>query len=298
MAFCARYDNRSKYLNEIDEIIIPFHDSDNNLAEFLDAHSKQRVIVDIKGDWRPFFAAIFTPIAEKYTNIALRFSQFNESMIPALQQIKIPYFSAQPIVEWELLNELLKQGVSDVYISGQLGFELEKVARVVAPYGARIRVYPNVVQTARQNTDALKKFFIRPEDVDLYNRRYISTFEFYIPNGVDLNWDILYDAYAINKKWSGPLFELIVGLDSDINNMYISPKWGEFRINCERNCLKGKNCNMCNTIYELSKSLQKLEVMPRPPKDTKETAKKIMQKIDSKKIDAEPPHPTPKMPNF
>jgi len=298
MAFCARYDSRSKYLNEIDEIIIPFHGTTQNLPEFLEAHSNQRIILDIKEPWKAFFTTIFTPIAEKYTNIALRFPELTADLVAILQNLKIPYFSTQIVVEWELFNELLEKGVSDIYISEQLGFELDKISKVVAKHKIRTRIFPNIAQAARADTDPLKKFFIRPEDIDLYNRRYISTFEFYIPEDLDLNWDVLYRAYAINKKWNGPLSEIILGLDNDIVSTFMSPHWGEFRMDCARKCLQGHSCNMCNILYDFSKSLEKIEIMPKPPIDTKQAAKIIMEHIDNKTLDAETPTPIPQIPNF
>ena len=298
MAFAARWDSRSKYLNDIDELIIPFHGTTDKLTDFLDAHIDQRVIVDIQEPWRSFFGAIFAPIGEKYTNIALRLSEVNMDIIPDIKKTKIPYFTTEVVVEWEKFQELVSYGVSDIYIGEQLGFELDDVGRASARAGIRTRIFPNVAQSARTNTDPLKKFFLRPEDVDLYNRRYISTFEFYIPIGIDLNWDVLYRAYAINKKWTGRLDEIIIGLDSDIDSTFISPYWASARMTCHRKCLKYSDCNICGQLYNLSKSLAAIRVMPKPPVDTKAAAKETMKTIDRKTIDAEEPLDPPIVPNF
>ena len=187
MAFAARWDSRSKYLNDIDELIIPFHGTTDKLTDFLDAHINQRIIIDIQEPWRSFFGAIFAPIGEKYTNVALRLSELNPDMISDIKNTKIPFFFTEVAVEWEKFHELVNYGISDIYIGEQLGFELDDVGRAAARAGIRTRIFPNVAQSARTSTDPLKKFFLRPEDVDLYNRRYISTFEFYIPIGVYLN---------------------------------------------------------------------------------------------------------------
>lgn len=257
------------------------------------AHHKQRIILDIKEEWRDFFGAIFKPIGEEFDNIVLRLPEINKSNAPAVQKSGLPYFSKQVAIEWELFYELAHLGVSDIYIGEQLGFELDKVAAAAAKYKVRTRIYPNVAQSARAETDPLKKFFMRPEDTDIYNRRYISTFEFYMPEEIDLNWDVLYRAYAINKNWHGPLNEIILGLDHGINNTYLSPRWSETRMSCARKCLKGRHCEMCNTLYELSKSIANMEVMPKRSTDTKATAKQFIKNIDSKQLDKEP-YPPPK----
>ena len=298
MGFCARYDSRSQYLDQIDELIIPFHDGVENLAEFLTEHSHQRVILDIKSEWRPFFGAILTPIWAEHQNLVLRFEKLDQELIGSIKTLGIPYFSKEIAVEWELFNRLISYGVSDVYVSEQLGFELRDVSAAAALNGIRTRVFPNIVQSALTETNELHKFFIRPEDADLYNRRYISTFEFYIPENIDLNWDVLYRAYAINKKWLGPLSEIILGLDIGIDNTFIHPSWGEYRMNCRRSCLKTGSCRHCDALYELSKSLKLLEVMPNRPKDGKSAAKIIMDEIDRKDINAAEPLPPPVVPNF
>lgn len=298
MAFCARWDSRSKYLKDIDELIIPFHGTTDRLTDFLDEHINQRVILDIKEPWKPFFKAIFTPIREKYTNLAFRLSEVSTEAIRDIQSTKIPYFINKVAVEWETFNELVELGVSDIYIGEQLGFELDDVGRASAAAGVMTRIFPNVAQSSNINTDPLKKFFVRPEDIDLYNRRYISVFEFFIPPDIDLNWDVIYRAYVINKKWSGPLQEIIIGLDSDINDTFISPRWGAMRMTCHRKCLKHGNCDLCNTIYSLSKSLAAIQVMPTPPTDTKAAAKATMQTLDTYDIAAINPPPPPVLPNF
>lgn len=298
MAFCARWDSRSKYLDKIDELIIPFHGTTDTLTSFLEEHKHQRIILDIKDEWKNFYKTILEPISEQYPNLVLRF-QTKEALLESnIIDTTIPYFLNEVCVEWEKLNEIIALKVTDVYISEQLCFELAEVAKVAAAGGVRTRVYPNVLQGARSSTDDLKKFFVRPEDVDLYNRRYISTFEFYYPEDIDINWDVLYRAYAVNKKWRGPLKEIIIGLENDMNSTYVSPRWAELRMDCRRKCLKGNSCNACNQIAALAKSFEQLEVMPVLPNDTKNAAKEVFQEIDAKTIDNENPAPPPIIPNF
>lgn len=298
MAFCSRYDSRSKYLFDIDEIIIPFHDSDKNLMEFIEAHQNQRVIIDIKNEWRSFFTAIFLPIREKYSNVAIRLSELTDEIYSDLQKIDLPFFLNKVIVEWEGFETTTNLGVSDIYIGGQLGFELSDVARAAVRKQVRIRIHPNVAQSMYKETDPLKTFFVRPEDIDLYNRRFISTFEFYFPEEVDLNWDVLYKAYAIDKKWNGPLKEIIIGLDSDINNMTISNRWTAQRLDCHRKCFKGSSCNVCKQFYDLSKNLETIKVRFKAAEDSPEIAKHIMEDIDKKQVDSEIPFSTPDIPDF
>jgi len=65
MAICARWDSRSKYLDEVDELIIPFHGKADNLVEFLEYHKHQRIIIDVREDWKNFYGVILAPIYEE-----------------------------------------------------------------------------------------------------------------------------------------------------------------------------------------------------------------------------------------
>lgn len=298
MAFCARWDSRSKYLDQIDELIIPFHGKADRLLEFLEEHKKQRIILDIKDDWKDFYGTILQPIGEEYQNLVLRLTDEAQVLNSGIQKSKIPYFINQVCTDWETLNAITELGVSDVYISEQLCFELAEVSKFAAAAGVRVRVYPNIAQSTRSSTPALKTFFVRPEDADIYNRRYISTFEFYYPEDIDINWDVLYRAYAINKRWRGPLKEIILGFDDDLDSTYVSPRWAELRMTCRRKCLKGDHCSACVQIAALAKSFEEIEVMPILPKDSKAAAKKVLEVIDSKKIDSEKETPLPVIPNF
>ena len=67
---------------------------------------------------------------------------------------------------------------------------------------------------------------------------------------------------------------------------------------CHRKCLKYSDCNICGQLYNLSKSLAAIRVMPKPPVDTKAAAKETMKTIDRKAINAEEPLEPPVVPNF
>jgi hypothetical protein len=138
-----------------------------------------------------------------------------------------------------------------------LCFEIDKVAEIAAQYNAQVRVYPNIAQSKWNNTAALKKFFIRPEDIDEYEK-YVDVIEFY---NVDKQIDIYYDIYKQKKKWFGKLNEIILDFDSDIDNRYIIPRFAEMRIKCGKNCLKGGSCRRCEIIEQLSNTLEESQLV-------------------------------------
>ena len=154
-------------------------------------------------------------------------------------------------------------GATDVYIVENLCFELDKISELVHSYNAAIRVYPNIAQSKWDDTPALKKFFIRPEDIDEYEK-YIDTIEFY---NVDKQIDIYYNIYKIKKQWFGKLNEIILDFNSEIDNKYIIPRFAEMRIKCGKNCFKGGHCRRCEVIEELSSSLEQSELVVKIDKN-------------------------------
>lgn len=95
---------------------------------------------------------------------------------------------------------------------------------------------------------------MRPEDIQ-YLEEYVDVCEFY---GDYKKFDILYDIYKNDEKWFGNLQEIIIGLDKPIDSKYIVPRYGQKRIRCNRECLKGGKCKICFSIEELSKNLEKI----------------------------------------
>ena len=157
---------------------------------------------------------------------------------------------------------LISLGVSDVYIVEELCFEIDKVAEIAHSEGVNIRVFPNVAQSSWNDSDGITKFFIRPEDVYLYEP-YIDVLEFFNSRKRE---NTLYKIYAIEKKWFGQLSELIVGLNDDIDSRYIASEFGDKRRACRKNCVKGGKCRICDRVVALSQVLEKNNLIVKKDK--------------------------------
>ena len=246
-----RYTEKSKYINQINEWTIKYNSKDNTLLDFLDLHTDIRInlyVADLDIDIK-----FLQNLLDKYDNLYLKLSVQYYDIIKENQKIFSRFFFETEVDNWETFNGLCQWGVSDIYITGILGFELDKVAEIAHQNNVRIRVYPNVSQSTWEESNSLKTFFIRPEDIDIYSK-YIDTIEFY---DADKQIDIYYDIYYNNKKWIGKLNEIIKGFNSDLDNKYIIPRFAEKRITCGKKCLKGSGCRRCEDIEELSKTLEK-----------------------------------------
>lgn len=280
MAFCLNYKRNRDSINKVDQIIIKYHPS-NNLLNFLKSHSNQRIIIDIQDanlliqqNGLHFFTLLHQA-KDNPNNWAIRFpSVFSDNTIDLehlkiLQDLQIPFFFNTYVDRWDILYGMFNLGVSDVYIVNELGFEIDKVSPVVHNHNCKVRVFPNIAQSAWYNTPDLKKFFIRPEDIDDY-KRYVDIFEFFEPDDNSSTMgDILYHVYAEDKEWYGRLKEIIINLDSNLDGRFTHPLWVTRRVRCGKKCLKGSHCDMCNTIASLGETLERVGITVGRTKEEK-----------------------------
>ena len=263
MKFCIPFFTNFNYLDTIDEIVIKYKPKDTSLLEFLSGRRSQRVIIDIKPDEETlknfeeniedrvkFFSALQKQNPE--INFVLRIP-VNKEIYTPLTDAEVPFFFDTFVKDWDTLYGLMKLHPTDMYITENLGFELDKVAEILHNHNIKVRVFPNVAQSSWSQTPALKKFFIRPEDVEIYSE-YVDIMELW---GELSHINIYYKIYAIDKKWFGELSECIIGFnDKEFDSRHILPMFAEKRIKCGKKCFKGSKCQVCNYIQNLSKTLK------------------------------------------
>jgi hypothetical protein len=126
--------------------------------------------------------------------------------------------------------------------------------------GVNIRMYPNVAQAPTiceafsPEGEDIKKFFIRPEDLDQYED-YVDVIEFFGPlDKQDVLMDIYKDGY-----WMGGLDELIIGFKDKINCMNLMPDFGFYRLACGHRCDLEK-CNYCDISKSLAAELKAKDI--------------------------------------
>lgn len=258
MKFCLNYRKAHESLmNKADELNITYNKKDTTLVDFLELYMGKRINIKIENleDFKNTNEIEkIIAIQKKYpeVNLALKLNDLDEDFISLLKKENIKFFMNTFVNNWDVFCGLIELGVCDIYLVENMCFELDKCSEIAHNKNINIRVFPNVAQSAWKESCVIKKFFIRPEDIIQYEP-YVDTIEFL---GNIEKENVLLEIYKDNKEWFGPLYELISGLDQDIDSRYIIPLFAENRIKCGKRCLKGANCNMCNTIVELSKTLK------------------------------------------
>ena len=259
MKYCLTYrSNKEQLMNKADELSINFNRSDTTLPEFLEKYRNKRIIINIDiENFTDEDMKLLKAIYEKQPIFTLKFSTYDKKFVKDTKEAHMPYFLSKLVNDWDTFNALIELGVSDIYIVEHLGFELDLCAEKAHAANIQLRAFPNIAQASWIDTPEIKKFFIRPEDVIQYEP-YLDVLEFITTD--TSKEGVLYDIYAIDKKWNGSLKEIISDCNIDISSQYIVPRFAENRIRCGKKCLKGSNCTICETIEHLAKTLEEQKI--------------------------------------
>lgn len=242
----------NKYLDMVDEIMIKYDaDNESSLIDFLDEHPNQRIVLRIAKENKmtnknyQFLQAIVKQYAERA--VVIRF----EELVDIGKRFSLPHFFLYYCNDIEQVLTLQNMGVTDVYITGNLCYQLKDIKDRIK---CNIRVYPNVAQSSIEQSDAYTKFFIRPEDVKTFEP-YIDYFEFYtddVRRAADL-----YKIYCVQGHFEGDLSHIISGFPPfEVYNECIDPLFAIEKLNCHKACVYwGKDCKICEKWLHLAQTL-------------------------------------------
>ena len=254
MKYCLRYTNITTKLAKADEITIKYI-ADKGLVKFIEKYNTQRINLLIDPtQFEDIEMRKLAAIRSTYPDykFAAALTAYDETLMNKLKASNIPFYIAAPCQNWEEFYLLLTIGASDINLSGPLAFELPKVKRVLESLDQKpqIRVTPNKTENLNPNTNSLIGFFIRPEDVELYED-YIDILDF---EGLDMQ-DIFFGIYAERKRFIGKLNQCIYGIKEDVDNSGLIPLFGKRRMSCGRQCLSGGHCHRCFDLAAISRPM-------------------------------------------
>lgn len=260
MKICMNFRAGGRYNNEIEEFNVVLS-NESKVTLFIDFLSgelvkEQKINVDITKfeNITDTVFTLFKEIAKKFKNVSFIINKSQREYAATFYELNIPYFFNVVATDWDTVHSLKKLGVAEMYVGEDLCFNLDKVVSVVKQDNIKLRTYANIAQIKNEfgNADTLKSFFIRPEDLDLYEEIFDSI-EFAGP--VDRQ-DVLYKIYRIDRKWSGDLRQIIIGLKEELDSRFLIPFFAVKRVNCNRKCMKGSSCKICERTRDLITEMQ------------------------------------------
>lgn len=253
MKYAIKYYRGCPLLSKADEIIVKYTERDAEILEFIKKFDeKQTITLDITQLEDDLASLEIFKAAAASHNFSLLC--YENQSINDFYSLNIPFFFPTIAQTPDQLKSFYDLGVSDIYVGGDLGFWLKDIHD--SYHGlVNIRVIPNIIQTtANTYPDKIKTFFIRPDDMDEYEK-YIDYLEFAGP--LDKQ-PVLYDIYR-DQRWQGNLNTIIIGFSRDVNCMNIVPNFGLTRVNCKKRCDFGK-CHICDHILGAAEILSQKDI--------------------------------------
>lgn len=253
MKYAFRFFKESSQIKSADEVIIRYNQKTVELIDFAKKmDEKQRLIVNITElENKEDSLNIFKGAAAAHPNFALLTSITDVNIIDYDEE-NIKFFFIEGASTVDELTGQLNLGVSDIYVINELGFSLKEVSKKCHDKNVQVRVFPNVAQSATElPTSNFKKFFVRPDDIFIYEE-FVDVFEFF---GNIKKQDVLYAIYK-DEKWLGDLSVLILGLKEPVLNTAIMPYFGSIRSECHKRCSLGGKCDICGVIKSLAKKME------------------------------------------
>lgn len=285
MKYCIQYSKNFRYNDVIDEII--FYLSEYNLLEKIKEQKlkdNQKIIIDITMslDEPEKVIPILKMCEKEHNNFSVRVTLKQEKIANELKTAELSYFYNEYCTSADMVYALINKGASDVYVAEGLAFNLTEIGNYCKSKKVNVRVIPNIAQYKvgfKKDIPDPYKFFVRPEDVNLYEP-FVDIFEIIAPED---RVSVIYEIYR-NQQWSGDLSQLIIGFNEPFYNSGLIPLFGSERIKCKQKCMQEK-CNLCQQMKELSDKIYNHDLVVKTPKDKEwknETRayKEIMQLVE------------------
>lgn len=252
-------------IDKAQQVKIDFRPQDDTLEEFIRRNQEKTIYIQAEAPLDNY--QIFQNL-KKYGNWVLQFpvkyifktengvDKIDEVKFNAIKDCCDKYMFTDLVGQWEVLQFVLSLKPCEVYVTNILCFSINKLIKVCSDAEVGIRLYANWAQAAWDGIPAIKKFFIRPEDVDLYDEYNISI-EF---KGDGKIQDIVYDVYE-RGYWYGDLSEIILGLTDVLDDRRVPRDFGVLRLNCGKRCVQGDSCNVCHALQKFAQTLEKTDTM-------------------------------------
>lgn len=263
MNFAIPFTRKFNYFNQPNvEINIHYKPKVKELDDFISKYSQKRInLIFQEGEFdKERDLPLIEAFREKYPQceLIMRLPVYSRQIQSFLAQKQLPHYYYILANRWGIFNGLLNTSVTDIYISEDLCFSLDIIQQKVKDKNKKIRTFCNVCQTTWPEEESLRTFFIRPEDVFLYNK-YIDVVEFFEAEKDKNALNTLYNLYNKGERWAGPLKEIIKGFKGDTDSYYLFSRFGEKRLDCGKRC-NVSNCSFCVQAASLADTLKQNKI--------------------------------------
>lgn len=264
MNFSIPYTRKFNHFDQSNvEININYSPKVKQLENFIIKYKQKRINL-IFNSWGDFDQErdpdLILAFRQKYPtcNLVMRLPSYSPQIQTLLVQKGLPHYYYIFANGWDIFNGLLETSVTDIYVTEDLCFSMDIIKQKAQAKNKKLRTFCNICQTSWLETNSLRTFFIRPEDINLYNK-YIDVVEFFNAEHNKDSLNVLYDLYNNGKRWAGPLNEIIKGFKEDTDSYYLIPSFGQKRLNCNKRC-NVSTCSFCTQVSSLADTLKQNQI--------------------------------------
>lgn len=267
---CILYDGSdNKYVKEANQIKIIYHKTSKNFEKFIETNQNKTIYIEIKKEDFELETLKRIQGIKEYQNWILQLpidlilteeKKVDNNKFLAIKDCCNYYMFLDLIGNWEILQFVLTLNPKEVYLTNLLCFQLEDAKKICDKHNVGIRLIPNLAQSAWNDSPNLTKFFIRPEDIEIYEP-FVSGFDFYGENVIQ---EICYEWY-VKGYWFGDLQEIIENFNTHLDSRRLPPDFGEYRLKCKKRCMTGSSCHLCQRMKDFSDKLEDMgmQILPK-----------------------------------
>ena len=291
MKYAITYTKNFRHYDEVDEVIFPYKgiSDEEGLIEIVTntlTREDQRAIILVDkyeqsiDDLIPIVRKLKTVHENMIVSLNL---DYQHEWIDKLVEAEIPFMFVNFATTVAQIAAMALFGAEEVYLAEDICFMLPKLQLFREIDGIKFRIFPDILQTPRRcaSLPQVTNFFIRPEDVDLYEK-YVDVIEIFRK---DSRQSVVYEIYK-QGQWRGPLSDLIIDLTEEINGSSFIPDFGRARLECGRRCAM-TDCDICTYSVEVGHKMEEAGVAFIKQKkkrevseDIKEQAEEVMKKME------------------
>lgn len=261
MDIAIPYKNHFKLNSKVQQFNIKFNPDMNDfdtLIEFIQKFKDKQINIEYRNGIDVKTASALSKVGD---NVRFRLRAEDIQKVDKLHDRECKFFfdSSLAATDWMALYRLVNgYGVTDVYISDDLCYEMDKVHEYCDDMGVKVRM---ILNRAPLTQPVKKDMFIaplyRPQDMEVLER-WIDVAEFDCGNPYTFETlEIMYKVYIKNKSWYGQLGEINPDFaDFDMPCPGLTWMLADKRSTCGLRCLKGGSCNTCKLLVTAAQSLR------------------------------------------